>query len=336
MDRDPNPSGSGIQEELDEFDAWMDSVGTDDDEVPTEEVSQDLWEEISEEIDEARLKKVVDDMLRQRCNSREEHQYHHGNSRQKKYTLSLHKFPAVPFPDDDMEERTSRWNMLAKQFQIRRQKEQRENPERLYLDSKIIEVIRCSYELGHEHKFITEVIARRANGKIDPITELDYKYLNKNNIRDLYLLCVNGKVDDYKETGLLGSLIVFIKSTIIWKRVHDFLLGMESYQQKVNLTAPTITFPVIEKEKLFSITSEPIIGMIYENNKKEKKVMIHKEIHTFCDATLKRVLNKLKKYNKDVKYGYANLSPSDANAEYLQFYKEDIEECLKHHDQMRR
>ncbi|GJT46692.1 hypothetical protein Tco_0955407 [Tanacetum coccineum] len=41
--------------------------------------------------------------------------------------------------------------------------------------------------------------------------------------------------------------------------------------------------------------------MIYENNKKEKRVMIHKEIHKFCDATLKRVLEKLKKYKKDVK-----------------------------------
>ncbi|GKA43075.1 hypothetical protein Tco_0735735 [Tanacetum coccineum] len=91
----------------------MDGFGTDDDEVPTEKVSPELMEEISEEIDEAQLKKVVDDMLKQRCNSREEHQYHvdqicqrdpkappitlqnqdlfylkHGNSGTKKYTLS--------------------------------------------------------------------------------------------------------------------------------------------------------------------------------------------------------------------------------------------------------
>ncbi|GKA51106.1 hypothetical protein Tco_0744302 [Tanacetum coccineum] len=127
----------------------------------------------------------------------------HGNSRQKKYTLSLHKFPTVAFPDDDMEDQTSRW------------KEQRDNPKKLYLDSKIVEVIRTLYELGHEHKFITEIIARRANGKIDPIIEQDYKYLNKNDIEDLYLLCINGKVDDYKETRLLGSLIVFIRATVI-------------------------------------------------------------------------------------------------------------------------
>ncbi|GJW47086.1 hypothetical protein Tco_0078732 [Tanacetum coccineum] len=196
----------------------------------------------------------------------------YGNSRQKKYTLSLHKFPAVPFPDDDMEERTPRWkDMWAKQFHIRRQKEQKEKTEELYSDSKIVEIIRTSYKLGHEHKFITKIIARMANGKIDPITEPDYKYLNKNDTEDLYLLCT------------------------------------ESYQQKVNLTVPTITFPGIEREKLFTITSKPIVGMIYENNKKEKIVMIHKEIHNL----------------------------SDADVEYLRFYKEDIEYRLKHRDQMR-
>ncbi|GJR79805.1 hypothetical protein Tco_0150590 [Tanacetum coccineum] len=39
--QEPNPLGSGTQEQLDEFDAWMDDFRTDD-EVPTEEVSQEL------------------------------------------------------------------------------------------------------------------------------------------------------------------------------------------------------------------------------------------------------------------------------------------------------
>nr|GEX74773.1 hypothetical protein [Tanacetum cinerariifolium] len=108
----------------------------------------------------------------------------------KKYTLSLHKYPTIPFPDDDIKARTSRWvskrlkkfnvyarygvehwkNMWAKKFHIRSHKEKRDKPEEVYSDSKIVEVIRTSYELGHEHKFIKELIMRRANGKIDPIT----------------------------------------------------------------------------------------------------------------------------------------------------------------------
>ncbi|GKC23800.1 hypothetical protein Tco_1025950, partial [Tanacetum coccineum] len=229
-------SDHGTQEQLDAFDAWMEDAGTYDDEVPDDKISHELVEEMSGEIDEAKLQKDVNEMLRQRSGKRlpfsnpkkkapvvqscqrdpkaplltlknqDLFYLKHGNLGPKKYILSLNKFPAVPFPDDDIEERTSR----------------------------------TTYELGHEHKFITEIIIRRAIEKIDPITKPDYKYLNKNDIKDI--------------------------ATIIWERVYDFQLGMESYQQKVNLTAPTITFPGIEECKVFDITSELVCGMIYENS----------------------------------------------------------------------
>ncbi|GKB00745.1 hypothetical protein Tco_0828738 [Tanacetum coccineum] len=234
-----------------------------------------------------------------------------GNSRPEKIVLSLHKFPAIIFPDDDIEERTSRWvdkcvkkfnpydrysvehwkNPHAKIFYIKRQKEPRKPKE--------------------------EIIARRENGSIMSITELNYKNLNKNDIEDMYLLIVNGKVDDYSETGLMWSLSVFIRSIVIWESVHDFQLGMKSYQQKVNLTALTITFPGINKYKMFSIVSEPVYGIIYKNNKKEKRVMRYQEVYKFCDATLKRVLEGLKSYNNNVKHGYVTPSLSKEDAEYL-------------------
>ncbi|GJU29128.1 hypothetical protein Tco_1172717 [Tanacetum coccineum] len=152
----------------------------------------------------------------------------------------------------------------------------------------------------------------------------------------MYLLCINGKLGDYPETGLLWSFLVFIKSTVIWERVHDFQLGVESYQQKVNLTAPTLTFPGIKKYKMFSIVSEPIYGIIYKNNKKEKRVMRHQEVHKFCDVTLKRVLEGLKSYKNDVKHGYVTPSLSKEDDKYLQLFEEEIEERLKHRNQMRR
>ncbi|GJV58070.1 hypothetical protein Tco_0581945 [Tanacetum coccineum] len=127
----------------------------------------------------------------------------------------------------------------------------------------------------------------------------------------------SSNVGDYAETGLLWSLSVFIRSTVIWERVHNFQLGVESYQQKVNLTAPTITFPGIEKHTMFSIVFEPVYGIIYKNIKKEKRVMRHQEIHKFCDVTLKRVLEGLKSYNNDVKHGYVTPSVSNEDVEYL-------------------
>nr|GEY52948.1 hypothetical protein [Tanacetum cinerariifolium] len=108
--------------------------------------------------------------------------------------------------------------------------------------------------------------------------------------------------------------------------------SVESYHQKVSLTAPTITFPCIEKFKVFSIVYEPLYGIIYKNKKKEKRVMRHQEVHKFCDATLKRVLEGLKSYNNDVKHGYVTQSFSNEDDEYLQLFEEEIEERLKHHD----
>ncbi|GJV49165.1 hypothetical protein Tco_1439377 [Tanacetum coccineum] len=280
------------------------------DDCPTEKVSQELVNEMSQTADEAKLRKVINEMLRQRCTLGDEHQYHidqmqnflkndivwesrkeilvsphpqkptlvKGSSGPEKIVMSLHKFPAVIFPNDDIEI-----------FYIKKQKEPEKPKEVVYSNSKIVYIIKTYWELGHEHKFITDIVARRANGSIV-------------------------KVDDYAETGLLWSLSVFIRSTMIWERVHDFQLGVESYQQKVNLTAPTITFLGIEKYKVFSIISELVYGIVYKKSKKEKRVMRHQEIHKFCDATLKRVLEGLKSYNNNVKHGYVTPSLSNEDA----------------------
>ncbi|GJW09981.1 hypothetical protein Tco_1575808 [Tanacetum coccineum] len=377
-ENEQGPSTSGNQEQEDDYDFWTESYASDDDEIPTKQMTQDIMEEVSLTIDEAKLKKMVDEMLRQRCTSGDEHQYHidqmknflksdivwesrkeilasphprkttplvqscqrdseaqyllylkKGSSGPEKIVLSLHKFPTIIFNDDDIEERTSRWVN-------KKQKEPGKPKEVIYSNSKIIQVIKTYWELGHEHKFITEIVARRANECIVSITEPDYKNLNKNDIEDIYLLIMNGKVPDYAEIGLLWSLSVFIRSSVIWERVHDFQLGIESYQQKVNLTAPTIYFPGVKRYKMFSIIYEPVHGIIYKNSKKEKRVMRHSKIHNFCDATLNRVLEGLKSFNNDVKYGYIQRDLTNDEAEYLKLFEEEIEVRLKYHSQMRR
>ncbi|GJR52718.1 hypothetical protein Tco_1403239 [Tanacetum coccineum] len=62
--------------QTDDFDFWTDSYASDDDEIPTKQVSHDIMKEVSLTIDEAKLRKMADEMLRQRCTSGDEHQYH--------------------------------------------------------------------------------------------------------------------------------------------------------------------------------------------------------------------------------------------------------------------
>ncbi|GKF16230.1 hypothetical protein Tco_0061148 [Tanacetum coccineum] len=73
---EPGSSTLGNQEQSNNFDFWTDSYATDDDELPTKKVSQELMDEMSQTVDEARLRKVADEMLRQQCTSGDEHQYH--------------------------------------------------------------------------------------------------------------------------------------------------------------------------------------------------------------------------------------------------------------------
>ncbi|GKA53697.1 hypothetical protein Tco_0747012 [Tanacetum coccineum] len=257
-DAHPKGENSAKQQKTFEYEAYVFGESSsrqvneekrDDDEIPTKQVSQDIMEEVSLTIDEAKLKKMADEMLRQRCTSGDEHQYHidqmknflksdiKGNSGLEKIVLSLHKFPSIIFNDDDMEEQTSRWvnkcvkkfnpyarygvehwkNPHAKIFYIRKQKEPGKPKEVIYSNSKIVQVIKTYWELGHEHKFITKIVARRANDCIMSITEPDYKNLNKNDIEDIYLLITNGKV---------------------------------------NLTAPTISFPGVERHKIELMNDE--------------------------------------------------------------------------------
>ncbi|GKB02593.1 hypothetical protein Tco_0830682 [Tanacetum coccineum] len=74
------------------------------------------------------------------------------------------------------------------------------------------------------------------------------------------------------------------------ERVHDFQLGIESYQIKINLTALTLTFYGIEACNPYSIVDKPYVGLIYLNNKQEKRIMDLVDISKFCDATLEKVL----------------------------------------------
>ncbi|GJS88649.1 retrovirus-related pol polyprotein from transposon TNT 1-94 [Tanacetum coccineum] len=68
------PSTSRNQEQDDDFDFWTDPYALDDDEIPTKQVSQDIMEEVSLTIYEAKLRKMADEMLRRRCTSGNEHQ----------------------------------------------------------------------------------------------------------------------------------------------------------------------------------------------------------------------------------------------------------------------
>ncbi|GKF93217.1 hypothetical protein Tco_0279936, partial [Tanacetum coccineum] len=140
------------------------------------------------------------------------------NTEEKRYVLSLHKIHAIPFSEEDLEEKMNRW--VRKEFKTLNEKARlsiqhwtdswhkrmykikhkkvKDNPEELLFDHIIIEFVRVTTEQQHWLDYIDQIIVMRENDKPDSFYEADFKYLNKNDIEDMYYLFLNKKVN-YRE-----------------------------------------------------------------------------------------------------------------------------------------
>nr|GEX66681.1 hypothetical protein [Tanacetum cinerariifolium] len=178
-------------------------------------------------------------------------------------------------------------------------------------------------------------LLKYANTEKNSFSEADFKYLNKNDIEDMYYLFLNKKVN-YRENKLLNSLLTFIKSCVIWERVHDFQLGIESYQIKINLTAPTLIFPSIEECNPFSIVDKHTTSLIYLNSKNEKRFMDLKELSRFYDDTLKKVQKEVKIKIFETKFIKKTPLLGSLDLKIMKAYEREIMKRLRHREKMRR
>ncbi|GJZ04257.1 hypothetical protein Tco_0537532 [Tanacetum coccineum] len=209
----------------------------------------------------------------------------------------------------------------------------RDNPEDYFSNHRITEVVRITTNQLYGLDFMKQIVMRE-NDKQDRFSKADFKYLNKHDIEDLYYLCQNKKVN-YCETKLMNSLITFIRSRMIWERVHDFKLGIESYQIKINLTAPTLIFPGIEAHDPYSIVDKANMGLIYLNSKDEKRVMYLVEIAKFCDATLETVLNEVKVRIFQNQFWKKPPLLGELYLDIMKAFEREITKRLRHHEHMR-
>ncbi|GJU97619.1 hypothetical protein Tco_1326890, partial [Tanacetum coccineum] len=187
---EPSPSTSGNQEQDDEFDFWTDSYASDDDEIPTKQVSQDIMEEISLIIDEAKLKKMADEMLRQRCTSGDEHQ--------KEILVSSYLQKITPLVQSCQRDPEAPALSLINQ-DLLYLKKGNSGPEKIVL----------SLHKDISSNFFNMMILKN---------ELPW------NKQGLIMLLQRYAMD----------LTLYIRSSVIWERVHDFQLGIESYQQEIS------------------------------------------------------------------------------------------------------
>ncbi|GKC33017.1 hypothetical protein Tco_1040311 [Tanacetum coccineum] len=160
-----------------------------------------------------------------------------GNTEEKKYIISLQKIHAEPFPEADLEEKMNRW--VRKEFKYfnedarlsiqhwkdswhkrvykQNQRKFKDNTKDYFSNNRITEFVRITTDQLYGLNFMDQIIVIRENDKPDRFSKADFWKKKVN----------------YRERKLMNSLITFIRSHVIWERVYDFQLGIESYQIKI-------------------------------------------------------------------------------------------------------
>nr|GEZ36266.1 hypothetical protein [Tanacetum cinerariifolium] len=127
------------------------------------------------------------------------------------------------------------------------------------------------------------------------ILEDDFVDLHLNDIQDMLLLAVQHKLfhlDGNVIVDFMVALCMFTRSLILKRRVKDLQLGVESYQNKLNITKPQKTFLEIEFKKPYTPSYDPP-GIVYKDMDKQKRVLRADELYKFLDGTLKSARDKI-------------------------------------------
>nr|GEW99111.1 hypothetical protein [Tanacetum cinerariifolium] len=142
--------------------------------------------------------------------------------------------------------------------------------------------------------------------KLHKFKEGNFKRLHIQDIEDMLLLLVQGKLTNLtvKERFAFNvSLRMFTKSIVIQRRVEDLLLGVKSYQKKLNLTKPDTYQSDLKCKEAYTAYSNPR-GFIYQNKDKKYRLMRIDELHKFSDGTLIDVRTALDNRLKGIRMQY--------------------------------
>ncbi|GKA89285.1 hypothetical protein Tco_0811097 [Tanacetum coccineum] len=164
-----------------------------------------------------------------------------GNTKEKKYVLSLHKIHATPFLEDDLVEHLTRW--VRKEFRT--------------FNKEARLSIQHYKDTWHNMYYI---IMQR-NEKLDP-----KEVFTDHKIIDVV------KITTDKQYGL-----EFMEE-IIMKRDENKPYSFSRFQIKVNLTAPTLTILGIEKLALYFVVTEPSVGIVYVKREEKENYELNRDI----------------------------------------------------------
>nr|GEU75586.1 hypothetical protein [Tanacetum cinerariifolium] len=165
----------------------------------------------------------------------------------------------------------------------------------VYSKRRIITVTELKIVEWHNYKHLDWIMVRRDDDKLYKFKEGDFKRLRIQDIEDMLLLLVQGKLTNLTAEERFTfnvSFRMFTKSIVIQRRMEDLQLGVESYQKKLNLTRPDTYHFDLKRKEAYTAYSNPR-GFIYQNKDKQNKMMRIDELHKFSDGMLTDVRTAL-------------------------------------------
>ncbi|GJS80113.1 hypothetical protein Tco_0729994 [Tanacetum coccineum] len=182
----------------------------------------------------------------------------------------------------------------------------RESAHDVYSSHKILVVTKLKIVEWHNYKHLEWITFRIDDNKLYTFKEGDYNRLRLQDIEDMPLLLVQGKMTtlNIEERLALGvSLRMFTRSIVIKRHVEDLQLGIESYQKKLNLTNPDTYISDLKRKTPYTAYSNPK-RFIYQNKDKKNRLMRIDEPQKFSDGTLKDVQCALDEILKRIQMEY--------------------------------
>ncbi|GKA51537.1 hypothetical protein Tco_0744733 [Tanacetum coccineum] len=182
----------------------------------------------------------------------------------------------------------------------------RESARDVYSKRRIIAVTKIEIVKWHNYKHLDWITVRRDDDKLYKFKEGNFNRLRIQDIKDMLLLLVQGKLTNITVEERLAfnvSLRMFTRRIVIQRRVEDLQLGVKSYQKKLNLTKPDTYRQDLKRRDSYTAYSNPR-GFIYQNKDKKNRLMRIDELHKFSDGSLDDVRTTLNDRLKGIRMQY--------------------------------
>ncbi|GJY23517.1 hypothetical protein Tco_0397175 [Tanacetum coccineum] len=182
----------------------------------------------------------------------------------------------------------------------------RESARNVYSKRRIINVTKVEIVEWQNYKYLDWITVRRDDDILYKFKEGDLHRLRIQDIEDMLLLLVQGKLTNLNVEERLAfnvSLRMFTRSVVIQRRVEYLQLGVKSYQKKLNLTKPDTYRSNLRRRYAYTPYSDPR-GFIYENKDKKNRLMRIDELHKFSDGTLDDIRTALNDRLKGIRMEY--------------------------------